>query len=236
MQFYSAVGFPYEGQVLAGIERMHMTPDVLDTEIAWSRDGRQWQRSRERPRFIEWGAEGAFDSRWLNLSSSMPIHHHGHLWFYYSGRAACHVASTPHQYGAIGLATLRVDGFCSLFTGDTSYFSPPGKVLTRPMTWVDGELLVNADPRANLEGHPRNTGGRVRVEVRGEDHAPLAGFSFDECIAVERDTSQGHPFGAAVRWQGERTARQLAGQRIRLVFELDRAHLYSFRAGGDVDS
>ena len=231
LQFYSALGFPYGDHVVGAIERMHMTPDVLDTEIIWSRDGRDWRRSRSRPRFIEWGSKGAFDSSWLNLSTSVPITMGNSLWFYYSGRSAAHAVGSPHQSGAIGLATLRLDGFCSLYGGEAGNFSPVGKVLTRPVTWVDGELLVNVDPRADLSSHPRNSCGQLRVEVRGDDNKPIDGFALEQCVPLSSNTFEMPNASAVVHWHDEKSMRQLVGKRVRLVFELDRAHLYSFRAG-----
>ena len=83
-------------------------PDVLDPELVWSYDGRNWSRSHERKPFIPLGRKGAFDSVWLNLATNAPILNYNQLWFYYSGRAGGHGAQFPGAYGAIGLATLRV--------------------------------------------------------------------------------------------------------------------------------
>ena len=120
MQFYSLSPFRYAGIWLADLLRMHAAPDVLDPELVWSYDGKNWSRSHERKPFIPLGRKGAFDSVWLNLATNAPILNYNQLWFYYSGRAGGHGAQFPGAYGAIGLATLRVDGFCSLYSGRTA--------------------------------------------------------------------------------------------------------------------
>ena len=120
MQFYSLSPFRYAGIWLADLLRMHAAPDVLDPELVWSYDGKNWSRSHERKPFIPLGPKGAFDSVWLNLATNAPILNYNQLWFYYSGRAGGHGAQFPGAYGAIGLATLRVDGFCSLYSGRTA--------------------------------------------------------------------------------------------------------------------
>jgi hypothetical protein len=240
MQYYSLTPFYYEGVWLAGLLRMHTQPDVLDPELVWSHDGRNWNRSVDRKPFIPLGPPGSFDSTWLNLPTNPPILNYNQLWFYYSGRAGGHGAQYPGAYGAIGLATLRVDGFCSLQGGES-----PGAVLTKPMTWVDGDLLINTDPRRDITGHHNNDGspvGSVRVEVRDEDNQPIAGFGFADSNPIttntrnfEEDSNWTVPardrLGVLpMTWKDGRSARELAGKRIRLFFEVHDAHLYSFRA------
>ena len=94
--------------------------------------------------------------------------------------------SSPEAYGAIGLATLRIDGFCSMYGGEQS-----GAILTKPVTWPGGELLVNADPRRDISGHHSGddgTYGSVRVEIRDAENKPLDGYRFADCNPVARNT------------------------------------------------
>ena len=240
MQYYSLTPFYYEGIWLAGLLRMHTIPDVLEEELVWSYDGRNWQRSIPRQPFIPRGPKGSFDSVWLNLPTNPPIVNYNQLWFYYSGRAGGHGAQFPEAYGAIGLATLRIDGFCSMYGGEQ-----PGAMLTRPVTWPGGELMVNADPRRDISGHHSGDGGTygsVRVELRDAENKPLDGYRFADCNPITRNTrnfdeepvwtmpERDRLAVQAVAWKEGRSARELAGRRIRLFFEVRDAHLYSFRA------
>ena len=162
MQFYSLTPFYYEGIWLAGALRMHTIPDLLDEELVWSYDGKDWRRSIPRQPFIPLGPKGNFDSVWLNLPTNPPIVNYNQLWFYYSGRAGGHGAQVPEAYGAIGLATLRIDGFCSLYGGEQ-----PGALLTKPVTWPGGELLVNADPRRDITRPPQRRRRHLRQHPGG---------------------------------------------------------------------
>ena len=244
MQIYDISPFRYEGAWLGTMLRMHTTPDVLDPELIWSHDGTSWQRTLRREPFIPRGPQGSFDSVWLNLATNPPIYHYNQLWFYYSGRAGGHGGQFPEEYGAIGLAVMRVDGFCSIQAREGA-----GGLLTKPMTWVDGDLLINADPRREITGHHTNDttdGGRIRVEVRGEQNHPIEGFRFEDSSQIVRNTRnfeedsnwtvpERDQIGVQpITWNG-RSARELAGKRIRLFFEIQDAHLYSFRASTGKD-
>ena len=223
MEIYSAMAYPHSEDLLLGtIERMHMSPDVLDPELIWSRDGgRSWMRSRTREAFIPRGERRSFDRTWVNLAASAPIRVHDRLWFYYSGRTGAHKAPYPHNHGAIGLATLRREGYCALHAAEM-----PGSVRTAPLTWPGGDLVVNADPRRNPASHPHNiTRGEVRAEALGENGSAIEGYEADSCrpVTVNRQRS-------TIRWEEDRTLDALKGQRIRLRFVLRDAYLFSWAA------
>lgn len=226
LEFYSLTAFDYGNLLIGSIERMALSPDRLDPEIIWSHDGGlTWRRSRTRPAFIPCGEPETFDSAWVNLTTNGPIVQHGALWFYYSGRSGAHGVSFPHNHGGIGLATLRIDGFCSLAAQET-----PGSVLTKPMVWPDGNMLVNIDPRRNLSSHPGHTTGELRVEVRTTANQPIKGYSAADCVPlVHNPYRQSEPY-VPVIWGRERSLRRLKTKRVRLAFELRDAHLYSFKA------
>lgn len=231
MQFYSATAFPYASLMMGSIERMHMSPDKLDPELIWSHDGgRNWIRSRQRAAFLEWGAPSTFDDAWINLQTNGPIEHQGRLWFYYSGRNAAHGSRYPHNYGAIGLATLRIDGFASLQARDQV-----GYVLTRPMQWPEGDLHVNFDARRDLAGHPGFSYGELLVEVRDENNFPVEGFGWDACHPLTGNTADRPGAAARVEWRNGRSVRELAGQPIRLAFKFRDCHLYSFRVSAGTE-
>ena len=62
------------------------------------------------------------------LSPSAPVEKDGRRWLFYSGFTVPHNAPAADHDGRIGLATIRLDGFCSLDA------TSPGYVLTRPFT------------------------------------------------------------------------------------------------------
>lgn len=227
MEIYSVVPFAYEGIVLGGIERMHKSPDKLDTEIAWSRDGKFWSRSRERQSFIPWGAPDSWNDTWINLSASQPIRVKNDLWFYYSGRHSGHGVELPHYYGGIGLATLRVDGFCSIHATERL-----GRFTTPAFTWPGGELLVNADCRRDLHSYPfLHSGGYVRAEVLDATGKPVKGYDMASCKPFSLNSWKTPGCFAALIWENNRKLDQLQGRKIQLHFTMRDAHLFAFKAG-----
>lgn len=230
MEVYSIVPFRYAGLTLGGIERMHLSPDKLDTEIAWSDDGVQWSRSRTRPSFIPLGAENRWDDTWINLSASQPIRMGNDLWFYYSGRHGAHGVNEPHNYGGIGLATLRVDGFCSVAAAHV-----PGFIQTPVFEWTGGQLQINADCRADLASHPRHYSGMgINVEVQDETGRPIEGFEMDQSVTCTHNTIFTPDCYATMSWKSGKSTASLKGRSIQLRFKMQVAHLYAFRSDGSV--
>jgi len=227
LEIYSATAFRYESMYIGSIERMHMVPDLLDPELWFSHDSHVWHRTRPRGTFLERGPAGSWDGAWLCLPGSGPIRRNGELLFHYSGRACAHAHHDSYRVAVIGLASLRIDGFCSLQAVDRE-----GWVETPPLRWVRGELHLNVDPRRDLTAHPAYDGGEVRVEVRDARNKPVRGYRFADCVPVTRNTAHRTAGDGTlpVEWNRGRKMAALAGRKIRLAFRLRDAHLYSFKA------
>ena len=227
MQSYSLAAFPYSDLLLGGFERMYFAPDKVDTEIVWSRDaGCTWRRSAHRPRFIEWGLRDTWDSQWISLPSNPPIRQGNRLFFFYSGRFSTHGDVDPQRLAAIGIATLRLDGFCSLHSGPKA-----GAVVTPTMTWPGGDLLLNFDARHDLEAHPSQTAsGMLKVEVRDEADKPLPGYALDAFTPQCINTANLPGCYAPIQWKDCKSLKELAGRRVRFCFVLRDCHLYAFKA------
>lgn len=227
MEIYAATASPYESMTLGTIDRFYVSPDKMDTELIFSRDGgHTWQRPRPRPPFISWGSKPSFDDTWVNLPASGPIVRDGRLWFYYSGRAGAHGVTQVQRYGAIGLATLRIDGFCSVQAQERD-----GYLLTPVIEWPGGDLLVNMDPRRDIGSHPGYGSGQLRVEIRDEANKPIRGWRADDCHLMTHNAARSPGAGLPVRWRKDKSLDRLKNRRVRLHFEMRDTHLYSFKAG-----
>ena len=225
-QFYNAPAFAYQGLFISQLwvfharwfkygkytdERMQEaeggSPATTDVQLAWSWDLINWTRTPERQPFIALGdaAAGDFDCGSVHTAQA-PVVVGDRLYFYYSGAQGRYL-KPRHQ--AIGLATLRLDGFCSMRAGDQ-----------------EGWLISRREP---LE-HPRVTinartdeGGYVVAEILDRDNQVLDGFSRDECIPFSGDDVRG-----GLRWQKDQFDETQREGDKKIRFYLRRADLYSY--------
>ena len=227
LQIYSMNAFRYESLYVGFIERMHMTPDVVDLELTYSFDGTEWHRTRPRPSFIPWGAKGAWDDTWIASPTNGIIRNKGRLWCYYSGRTGAHGVSEPHNQGGIGLATLREDGFVSMQAVEA-----PGWIETPTLRWPGGDLLLNMDARPDITSHPGRCTGELQVEVRDFRGNPIEGYTHEDCVPLKANTEGANSQRPVpVQWGEGDTMVGLRKRKVKLVFRMRDCHLYSFRAG-----
>jgi len=175
------------------------------TELAWSRDGVNFERLPARPRLIDLGPDGAWDDGMV-FGSADWIEVGDEWWMFYSGWDGPH--GVPERNSGIGLVKLRKEGFVSL-RGPAG----GGVVCTRQIRWPGGKLIVNADAHE----------GELKVRVSGERRKPLEGYDYADC-----NTFTGDSVAHEITWK-EKTMDSLKGQVIRIEFLLKRADLYAFR-------
>src|SRR5262245_20274455 len=100
----------------------------VDVQLMSSRDGRAWCRACDRVTFLPLGPEGSWEPDYSDVNPAGPLLVGDELWFFYRGSILEHHRGTgPDIVKAMGLATLRRDGFASLGS-----HGPPGHVTTRP--------------------------------------------------------------------------------------------------------
>jgi hypothetical protein len=118
------------------------TDAKIDTQLAVSRDGRRWRRVADRQTFLENGPEGAWDDGMSRVGRGFSVVGDT-IYLHYS------MVNGPHRSAkfpkverrfpsAIGLVTLRRDGFVSLDAG-----SQLGFLETKPFPWPGGKLHMN---------------------------------------------------------------------------------------------
>ncbi len=106
--------------------------------------------------------------------------------------------------------TLRMDGFVSAQAPLSG-----GELVTKPLTFDGSQLEINFSTSA---------AGSVRVELQDAQGKPIPGFALSDC-----HLQFGDQLDRVVSWESRSDVRQLAGQPVRLRFELKDADLYSFR-------
>jgi hypothetical protein len=111
---------------------------------------------------------------------------------------------------AVRRYSLRLDGFVSIRAPMKG-----GEVITPPITFGGSRLTTNFATSA---------AGGMRVEIQDLEGEPIPGYSLDDSAVVFGDTVD-----RVVAWKAGADVSKLAGQPIRLRFELRDADLYSFR-------
>ncbi len=209
--YFMAMPVWYRAGIYWGFLEPFRWNDLVYSELAWSRDGIQFHRLPGRPKLIEFGPEGSWDDslifacpKWIEM---------GDQWYiYYSGWDGPH-DSVPSRgkarTGAVGLATIRKEGFVSLRAPKEG-----GVVCTRSLRWPGGSLLVNA---AAAEGE-------LSVRISDELRRPIGGLDYPDCIVLDGDSTR-----QEVRWKTG-GLEPMAGRVIRIEFLLKNADLYTFGA------
>ena len=153
------------------------------------------------------------------------------VYIYYSGGSVANNANDPghpqHDWGrreAIGVATMRLDGFVSL-----DGRGPESSVTTRPLRFEGDRLEINVRaPHEAADGTRPH--GRLAVEVLDVNSTPLPGYTRADCDAFTGDDVR-----LTVTWNGSHHLGGLQGLPVRLRFHLANAALYSFRFRGESD-
>jgi hypothetical protein len=200
----------YYGGLYWGFLWPYRAGEDITTELAFSRDGRDFHRLPGRPRLIGLGPGGAWDdgmvlgSGWLEVGDEW--------WIYYSGADGPHASGLDPTTG-MGLARVRKEGFVSLGSP-----AGGGVIVTRMLRWPGGRLEVNADAAK----------GGLTVRVLDYDLRPLPEFSAEPSLPIAGDRVRHE-----VVWRGADLGR-LEGRAIRLEFTMKGVvDLYAFQATAD---
>ena len=183
---------------------------VTDTLLMASRDGVEFKRWNEA--FLRPGVE---------RPGTWAYGHQYVAWHVVETKSA--LSNAPNELSiyasesywtgtgsAVRRYTMRLDGFVSIHAPMKG-----GDLITRPITFSGSKLTTNFATSA---------AGSMRVEIQDNDGKPFPGYSLDECPAIFGDTVD-----RVVRWNVSGDVSRLAGQPVRLRFELRDADLFSFR-------
>ena len=193
----------------------------VDVQLAYSRDGVQWSRPRDRTPIIPNGGPGAPDEGVIFVPSANPFVIGGDTYIYYTAVRYQHNDRTQRAYmaahdhdmrGAVTfmLAKMPEDHWVSLDAG-----SRAGWFLTAPYA-APSQLLVNADAE----------GGLIEAEFVTPYGQPVEGFTRADCMGVSANGKD-----QEIRWKSAMNPRELnAAHRggLSLRFHLRNAKLYSY--------
>jgi hypothetical protein len=203
------------GGYYIGFMTMHDEAGHFRTQLTWSGDGLKWNRPWREP-WLDIGTSDDFD-RGMVTGPVDPIFWEREMWFLYGGFPIRHDTQQTDWVSAIGIATLRLDGFAAWEAGAES-----GELVTQPFRCNGDRLFVNAEAQD----------GSLRVEVLDENGNPLEGFEARACHVVTTDTLAKENDGW-IQWTKEANLRRVQGKQIQLRFTLQNARLYSFRVADE---
>jgi len=226
-QIYGLSAFPYQG-LFVGLpwiyharwfkygsytdQRMYEcekdSPRTMDSQLAWSWDLVNWTRAPGRPPFIALGQPGEFDAG-MAIPAKEPVALGDRLFFYYGGFAGNHAEGAKFAMAATGLATLRLDGFCSMRAG-----AEEGNLVTRREPLRLPSVTINAKTAAD---------GYVLAELLGTDDQVIPGFSRADCLPFTGDAVR-----HVLTWKTPALPEGRQGTDTKVRFLLKNADLYSY--------
>jgi hypothetical protein len=218
-QFYSMSGVITRGELMIGLVKvlrddLNATPGKTAAEmgdlkrkaaglgytvLAWTRDGRHWQRDHEPflpndPDPARWDHAMAWGDDQILVGDETYI--------YYGGYQFGHKAAR-YEARQLGLARMPRDRYVAR-EADLN----PGRLVTRSLSFNAGTLSVNA-----------RVVGAMRVRLLDASGQPLADYGWVEL----KGDSVKHP----VSWPKGIAA--LGGKAVRLEFELTHSQLFGFQ-------
>lgn len=226
-QIYGMPVFPYQG-VYIGLPWMYHarwikygqyskpevmyeaqkgSPCTVDVQMAWSWNLIQWTRTPDRKPFIGLGPADSFDSKMI-YTARAPVVVGDKLYFYYGGWNREHDDFKGVQ-SAIGLATLRLDGFCSMHAGDNE-----GWLISRREVFRTPKVTINAKV---------NPGGYVVAELLDRDNNVIPGFTRNDCIPFTGDSVR-----HILEWKTKSFPADRVNSDKKVRFYLKNADLYSY--------
>ncbi len=205
-QFYGMSVGLYEGLYVGGVWIYRPGTDgCIDTQLAVSRDGLNWERVADRQVFMPLGPAGGKSDGMVRTTANYIIRG-DEVYIYYgmvngphSGPAHPGNKIIRTSVGMIGLARLRRDGWVSLDVG-----ADGGTLVTTPQSHLSNEVHVNVNA----------AGGEVRVTAIDDQGNAIPG--------CEGRLSGDHLDGT-VAWAGP-----IPDSPVRLRFELRDAKLFSY--------
>lgn len=228
-QVYGMPAFAYQGLYIGlpwiyharyfrygeySVDKLHEaqgdSPRTIDVQLAWSWDLVNWTRPASRSEFIPRGPKGSWDGGMI-VTARAPVVVGDELFFYYGGCDGVH--DQPKVRAAIGLAKLRLDGFCSQQAGPDE-----GWLISRREPFHEPAVTINARTFGD---------GYVVAEILDRKNQVIPGFSRNDCQPFRGDSVR-----HVLRWKSAEFTPEQARPDYKLRFWLKSADLFSYLPSG----
>ena len=221
--FYGMEQFQAGSDWIGLLNVFHMTDNTLDIQLAYSRNGRDFERVRPGRAWLPTGNGDAWD-RYMVTICSKPVVVGDELYVYHGGAPTRHdwwvvgagenidvpeaKSMDSVDYG-LGLATMKKDRFVSLSTSEAR----EGLLVTPAFSQCGPRLVINARTRAD---------GVIRIAIADGQNRVYPGYDEDSCVPFSGDAVEHE-----VKWKGRDALPE--GSFRRLHVYLDKADLFSFQ-------
>ncbi len=227
-EFYGMVRFRVGDLFLAFLVLHRRVANVQEIRLIYSRDGFKWHPTGYRRPFLGLGAPGTWDqfmaetctppvfleNEWRIYYAGSNLHHD---WWMFGEQEGLDVPEARSGWNggqcALGLATLRPEGFISIDSG------PRDSILvTRPFVSGGDQLIVNVACKGK---------GYFQAELADADDNVIPGYEKDSCQTLIGDAP-----AHVVRWKGKtELPRAIISRGAKLRFYYRNAEFYSFKIG-----
>jgi len=227
-ELYGVFAFEYDGNYI-GVPHIYRgfgselqtkyRSGFIDTQLAYSVDGRYWRRSLRKP-FIS-GLDGKLGKKYCLAWVNGMVRKDGDIYLYASVSEREHGPSAFGNPGTgkILVFRLRKDGFISLKTQDTTKNS---LIATREKIWHGGELHVNLKAKhatlAVYTSESQDEGANILGAA-----VPLEGYSHEDCIAFSGDCTDWIP-----KYKSGKIISELVGKTIVFEIKFEDGEIFSF--------
>ncbi len=186
--------------------------DGFEGQIAFSRDGIRWQRPWREPVLPLGLRGGPYGGQTHPLPT--PVIDGDEILLYFMGHAHTHKEPIHHdRQGHLARAIWTLDRFAAF---DASFTTQrPGELVTHPFVFAGKRLLLNMDASA---------AGVLHVALERADGIPIPGFTLEDSNPLYLN-GIAQPAG----WRGNSLIGHLAGQPVRMRFQMRACRLFGFR-------
>jgi hypothetical protein len=190
---------------------------VIETQLAVSRDGRDWTRYT-RPAYVPIGGDGSNREHMLFVAPGL-IRRGDEIWQYVGGHGgsgtAYHSPFSKEKPAPLYRYVQRLDGFAA---AEAAYGG--GEMTSKPLRFAGSRLKLNLDTGAV---------GYAQVGFLDAQGRPIPGYSVDDCVYLNGDF-----LDTPVEWLGKGTdVSALEGRVVKLVFRMRGAKLYALQFARD---
>ncbi len=201
----------------------HQVDCSVEMQLAVSSNGVNWSRPSREP-IVPRGENGSGDEGGVYGGPGLVVLPDGRFALPYIGRTARHhevYYRDVNRAGHFRLAMWPEHRLGGIRSDNRGAFTLESRKIS------GGELVVN---------YTADRGGWIRAALYEniphppEPADPLPGYSFDECERVSGDQFR-HP----LKWKGIPDLSPLAGKKVNIRFEMNRATLYAFELGTETN-